>query len=195
MKKDNQLKEIQEYVYNIFHHDVTGHDFYHMKRVATTAKKIAIDEGADPFLCEASAWLHDIGDRKLFTNPTESIAEMNAFLATINISNDQIIEINDIISTVSFQKGLMPDSIEGKIVQDADRLDAIGAIGIARTFQFGGANNQVIHESESSNTSIQHFYDKLLKVKDLIHTASAKKTAEERHAFMEQFLKHFYSEW
>lgn len=195
VEKDSQLKEIRGYVYNIFQHDVTGHDFYHMKRVAMLAKEIAVKEQCDPFICEASAWLHDIGDRKLFINPTESIAEMNAFLASIYISDKQIKKINEVISTVSFQKGLMPSSIAGKIVQDADRLDAIGAIGIARVFQFGGANNQMIHESESSNTSIQHFYDKLLKIKDLIHTESARKIAEERHAFMERFLKQFYNEW
>ena len=195
MEKNNQLEAIRDYVFTFFHRDVTGHDFDHMKRVAIMAKKIAEDIEADLFICEAAAWLHDIGDRKLFTNPEEAITKMNIYLASISIEESNIKEINRIIETVSYQKGLIPDSIEGKIVQDADRLDAIGAIGIARTFQFGGANKQMIYQPGQSNTSIEHFYDKLLNIKDLMHTDYAKEIAEERHTFMETFLKQFYHEW
>lgn len=195
MEKDKQLEEIQKYVHTIFELEVTGHDFEHMKRVAEIARKIAIDVGIDPFLCEAAAWLHDIGDRKLFPDPEGALAEMHEFLTSIHFTSQEIDEINQIITTVSFKKGVVPASIEGKIVQDADRIDALGAIGIARTFQYGGANNQLIYQKGNSNTSIAHFYDKLLKIKDLIHTDYAKKIAEERHAFMENFLKQFYKEW
>ena len=195
MEKNNQLEAIRDYVFTFFHRDVTGHDFDHMKRVAIMAKKIAEDIDADSFICEAAAWLHDIGDRKLFSNPEEAIKKMNIFLASISIEERQINEINRIIETVSYQKGLIPDSMEGQIVQDADRLDAIGAIGIARTFQFGGANEQMIYQPGQSNTSIEHFYDKLLNIKNLMHTDYAKEIAEERHMFMEAFLKQFYHEW
>ena len=195
MKKNNQLRAVRDYVFTIFHHDVTGHDFDHMKRVAIMAKKIAEDVDADHFICEAAAWLHDIGDRKLFSNPEQAITKMNIYLASISIEESQINEINHIIETVSYQKGLMPDSIEGKIVQDADRLDAIGAIGIARTFQFGGANKQMIYQPGQSNTSIEHFYDKLLHITKLMHTDYAKEIAEERHAFMDKFLEQFFREW
>ena len=195
MIKDKQLTAIKEYVRKIFEYDATGHDYEHMKRVAVMANKIAINEGTDPFLCEAAAWLHDIGDRKLFSNPDQAITEMNKFLTSIHFTEVQKAEINQIITTVSFQKGLVPASIEGKIVQDADRIDALGAIGIARTFQYGGANNQLIFQQGNSSTSIQHFYDKLLKIKDMMHTAYAKKVAEERHLFMENFLLQFYKEW
>lgn len=195
MEKDKQLEEIQKYVHTIFELDTTGHDFEHMKRVAGIARKIAIDVGIDPFLCEAAAWLHDIGDRKLFPEPKGALAEMNEFLTSIHFTSQEIDEINQIITTVSFKKGLAPASIEGKIVQDADRIDALGAIGIARTFQYGGANNQLIYQKGSNNTSIAHFYDKLLKIKDLMHTDYAKKIAKERHIFMEKFLEQFYKEW
>lgn len=195
MLMDKQFEAIRNYVHRIFAEDATGHDYEHMKRVAGMAREIAIHEGIDPFLCEVAAWLHDIGDRKLFTNPELATAEMNELLTSIHFSKQQIDEINQIISTVSFQKGLIPVSIEGKIVQDADRIDALGAIGIARTFQYGGANNQPIYQKGNRSTSVQHFYDKLLKIKDLMHTNYAKRLAAERHAFMENFLEQFYKEW
>lgn len=195
MKKEKQMKAIQNYVYRKFAQDSTGHDYDHMKRVAGTARKIAIHEGIDPFLCEAAAWLHDIGDRKLFSDPEQAIIEMNELLTLIHFTKQEIAEINQIITTVSFQKGEIPASIEGKIVQDADRIDALGAIGIARTFQFGGASNQLIYQKGNSSTSIQHFYDKLLKIKKRMHTNYAKELAAERHAFMKKFLEQFFKEW
>lgn len=190
-----QLEAIQEYVFTCFQGDATGHDFNHMKRVAMMARNIAISSHANPFTCEVAGWLHDIGDRKLFSNPDDAIVQMNEFLISISFEREQVNDINNIINMISFQKGKVPRSLEGKIVQDADRLDAIGAIGIARTFQYGGAHNQMIYNKEQDNTSIQHFYDKLLKIKDKLHTEEAKRIAEERHEFMEKFLNQFYREW
>ena len=195
MKQEAQLKEVRRYIRSVFQYDTTGHDFEHMRRVAQIAKKIAIEEGADPFICELAGWLHDIGDHKLFTDPAQEVNKMNACLTSIDITEKQRKQLHDIIHTVSFSKGLIPETKEGKIAQDADRLDAIGAIGIARTFQFGGAHNQLIYHEKQQQTSIGHFYDKLLKIKDLIQTATAKEIATERHLFMEKFLEQFYKEW
>ncbi|WP_339228014.1 HD domain-containing protein [Oceanobacillus sp. FSL K6-2867] len=196
MQKEEQLKHIRDYVYTLFRDDETGHDYYHMERVARIAKMIAEVEQANEFLCEAAAWLHDVGDEKLFQNPKDSIKRTNAFLASILLKETDINTINHIISGVSYSKGVVvPDTLEGRIVQDADRLDAIGAIGIARTFAYGGANQQLMYHPTKKATSIQHFDDKLLKLKDFMHTKSAKELAIERHRFMESFLKQFYEEW
>ncbi|PAV29453.1 metal-dependent phosphohydrolase [Virgibacillus profundi] len=195
MGKEIILKKIEEYVFNYFHNDSSGHDFYHMKRVAELAKTIAVKENADTFICVAAAWVHDIGDSKLFSNPIQAIKEMNTYLESIHLSRTEIIQINDAIKAVSFSKGDVPNTFEGKIVQDADRIDAIGAVGIARTFAYGGTKGQPIYHPDITKNSIQHFYDKLLKLKDLMNTASAKEMAEERHRFMEIFLDQFNKEW
>jgi len=193
--KKNQLAEIKSYVFQLFNNDATGHDFYHMERVSKLAIQIAREEHADIFLCEAAAWLHDVGDSKLFSDQEQARNEMNVFLTTISMSAAQISTINQIIDRVSFRKGLTPETIEGKIVQDADRLDAIGAIGIARTFAYGGTRDQLIYHPTDGNTSIQHFYDKLLKLKNGMNTETAKRIATERHAFMQNYLNQFYKEW
>lgn len=195
MIRDEQIIAIKQYVKQLFELDVTGHDFYHMKRVANTAKSIAESENANIFLCEAAAWLHDVGDHKLFQQPKRVMKEMNLFLKTISISDDEVEKINAIIQNISFSKGNIPETLEGKIVQDADRLDAIGAVGIARTFAYGGANGQLIYSEVYQDTSIQHFYDKLLRLKDKMNTERAKQLATERHQFMEQFLEQFHKEW
>lgn len=195
MKKEIQMQKIRNYVFDRFHDDATGHDFQHMKRVAETAKYIASEENSNPFICEAAAWLHDIGDSKLFANPEQAIEEMYSFLKSLFIAGEEITQIRDAIKDVSFSKGNVPTTLEGKIVQDADRIDAIGAIGIARTFAYGGAKGQPIYHEENDNNSIQHFYDKLLKIKDLLHTSAARKLAENRHSFMEKYLDQFYKEW
>ncbi|MRH42461.1 HD domain-containing protein [Aquibacillus halophilus] len=195
---DNQTKmtQIEEYVFNLFKDDETGHDYFHMKRVASMAKKIAKMESADAFIAESAAWLHDIGDKKLFNKPEDAIDDMYLFLRNINFSGSEIKQIDNIIRYISFSAGhKKPLTIEGQIVQDADRLDAIGAIGIARTFAYGASNQQLIYSDDSDSTSIQHFHDKLLLLKDLMNTNTGKLIAKERHQFMESFLKQFYSEW
>ncbi|MDY0408274.1 hypothetical protein RWD45_06485 [Virgibacillus soli] len=123
--------------------------------------------------------------------------ELQQFLRTLSFTSIEINTILSIIDSVSFTKGKrIPDTLEGKIVQDADRLDAIGAIGIARTFAYGGAKGQRLYDSnETNNSSLRHFSDKLLKLRDVMHTRSARGIAEQRHAFMENYLKQFLSEW
>ncbi|MFC4022989.1 HD domain-containing protein [Oceanobacillus longus] len=195
MKKDKQLAAIRDYAFQLFNADVTGHDFFHMERVVNLVEQIAREENADRFICEAAAWLHDVGDKKLFKNPAQATENMHLFLDSISMEEAHITVIDTIINSISYSKGRIPETLEGKVVQDADRLDAIGAIGIARTFAYGGANHQMIHQPGVTFTSIQHFYDKLLKLKDLMHTETAKNIAAERHQFMEKFLEQFNKEW
>ncbi|WP_010094571.1 HD domain-containing protein [Ornithinibacillus scapharcae] len=191
-----QLKEISAYCHELFSKDSSGHDYYHLKRVAKLAGKFALQEKANYFISVAGAWLHDVGDVKLFEHPDQAISDMKVFLTSIDIPNNQIDEILTSIDVISYSKGKIPQSIEGKIIQDADRIDAIGAIGIARTFAYGGAKGQLMyHDEYKSGTSVQHFYDKILKLKDTLHTESAKKLAEERHRFVESFLDQFLEEW
>lgn len=190
------MKAVKKYVKQLFSNDVTGHDYHHMKRVANVAREIAKQENANEFICELGGWLHDVGDYKLFADPKKAIDQMEQFLRSIKLTNKEIQLVDRAIQDVSFSKGKIPITLEGKIVQDADRLDAIGAIGIARTFAYGGANNQLIyHDNQNKNTSIQHFYDKLLIIKDQLNTDYAKKIASERHQFMKLFLEQFYKEW
>ncbi|SEA63481.1 uncharacterized protein SAMN05421743_106180 [Thalassobacillus cyri] len=195
MNESNVIEKIECYVKELFEDDVTGHDYFHMRRVARQARELAEQEGADSFLAEAAGWLHDIGDAKLFNDPTHAKKVMNDYLKELNVPAGRIADIEAAIEDVSFSKGNVPDSLEGRIVQDADRLDAIGAIGIARTFAFGGAKGQLIYDEQQGRTSIQHFYDKLLKLKEKMNTNAAREIALERHEFMENYLRQFYREW
>ncbi|WP_082234040.1 HD domain-containing protein [Halobacillus massiliensis] len=193
MQKNKWLKEIRLYIQPFFKDDPTGHDYQHMKRVAHWSRFIAEAEGADPFTAEAAGWLHDIGDKKLFNDPKQALLEMYRFLESLEMETETIKEIRLAVKDVSFTKGTVPTTLEGKIVQDADRLDAIGAVGMARTFAFGGAKGQLIYGEEA--TSIQHFYDKLLHLASGMHTNYARKEAEKRHQFMLNYLEQFYREW
>ncbi|WP_047980081.1 HD domain-containing protein [Ornithinibacillus contaminans] len=196
MNERKQLEAVTSYCQDIFGNDATGHDFFHLQRVARLANQIAVEEDADVFICTAGAWLHDVGDHKLFRDPSGALHKMDLFLQSITLTNEQIQAIHQAIENISYSKGKIPDTIEGRIIQDADRIDALGAIGIARTFAYGGAKSRLIyHNEDKSETSIQHFYDKLLKLKDTLHTASAKQLAEERHQFMEAYLDQFFREW
>ena len=190
------LKSAQEFIKNQFTGETTGHDYFHIERVVNSAKRIAKEENADEFLVELAAWLHDVGDYKLHDGIDKSEELISDFLKELEIPNEIIQKIIEIVSQVSFSKGNATTSLEAKIVQDADRLDAIGAIGIARCFAYGGSKEREMWNPENPETStIQHFYDKLLKLKDLMHTSSAKKIAEERHRYLEEFLERFYEEW
>lgn len=196
MNKQEILTAAENYIKKGFSGETTGHDYYHIERVVKTARRIAQEENADLFLVELAAWMHDVGDYKLHEGMDKSEELISEFLFELNLPQETISQILEIISQVSFSKGNLSTSLEAKIVQDADRLDALGAIGIARTFAYGGSKKREIWNPENpEETSIQHFYDKLLKLKDLMNTNSAKKIAEERHQFLEEFLERFYEEW
>lgn len=191
-----------------------GHDWFHIQRVFNNALLIAKDEkGIDPLVIGLGALLHDIADYK-FHGGDETIGPKKAkeFLESIKVDKNTIKHVENIIKNVSFKGGNFKadfNSKELEIIQDADRLDAIGAVGIARCFSYGGFKNRPIYNPEvvpnlnmtkeeykTSNTpSINHFYEKLLLLKDKMNTKSAKKIAEKRHEFMEQYLKQFYAEW
>lgn len=196
MNKIKILKSAKEFIKTQFSGETTGHDYFHVERVVNTAKRLAKEENANEFLVELAAWLHDVGDAKLHDGIDKSEELITEFLSELEIPNETILSIVKIVSQVSFSKGNQPTSLEAKIVQDADRLDAIGAIGLARVFAYGGSKHREIWNPENPEmTTIQHFDDKLLKLKDLVHTQFAKEMAEERHVFLEEFLRRFYKEW
>ena len=196
MDKQKVLINTYAFVKKEFLGEGTGHDYFHLKRVVENALKIGKAENADLFLVELSAWLHDVGDYKLHDGVDRSEELVKEFLLTQNLSDELIHKVNEIISQVSFSKGNSVTSLEAKVVQDADRLDAIGAIGIARAFAFGGSRGRELwNPDQPESTTVQHFYDKLLKLKDLMNTETAKVIAEKRHRFLEEFLDQFYEEW
>lgn len=191
----------------------SGHDFYHIERVYKNAQLIAQTENCNLEVVQLAALLHDIADSK-FNNGDETVGPKTAqvFLATQNIEQATIHHVVKIIENISFKGGNFQrdfDSIELQIIQDADRLDAIGAIGIGRTFNYGGFKNNPMHipnldpklnmtkqeYKKNQGTTINHFYEKLLLLKDLMNTESGKKIAEQRHQFMLTFLEQFYAEW
>ncbi len=196
MQEKEIVQKALEFTKRKLGNEKTGHDFWHAYRVWRLAKFIAKKEGiAQTLEIELAAILHDIADRKTF-GEEKGMEMIRNFLRVNELSNEQIEKICEIISNISFSKGKVPESVEGKIVQDADRLDAIGAIGIARCFAYGGKNDRVIYDPENiKDTSIWHFYEKLLKLKDLMHTQTAKEIAEKRHNFMKLFLEEFFKEW
>ena len=191
----------------------SGHDWYHIERVWKNAKAIAQAEPVDLFVVELGALLHDIAEPK-FHGGDEDLGPKVAedFLTAQNVPADIVAHVKNIIRHISFKKTFDEDtwtSPELQVVQDADRLDAIGAIGIARTFMYGGHKNNQMHDPDvkpnlnmdkttykaGNTTVINHFYEKLLKLKDLMNTETGKQLAEERHQFMENFLTQFHAEW
>lgn len=190
-----------------------GHDWFHIERVWKLSQKIADTEGGNREVVELAALLHDIADPKFHDgDETLALKISEELMNSLNVSQEVVEQVLFIIKNISFKnRGEIPENppIELKIVQDADRLDAIGAIGIARTFNFGGFKNNLMYHPEippklnmskeeykkNEGTTINHFYEKLLLLKDLMNTDSAKKIADERHDFMLKFLEQFYKEW
>ena len=172
-----------KYIGDLFQDNTDGHDINHSLRVYNNAMNIAAAySSCDKMVVALAALLHDVDDHKLFHTVNNENARK--FLSSQDIEQEKIDLICNLINSVSFSKnrGNTPECIEGKIVQDADRLDAIGAIGIARTFAYGGKNGRTL------NLSVQHFYDKLLLLKYEMNTKEAKEIANNRHSFMEMFL-------
>ena len=186
---EERIHATKQYVKTLFADRADGHDVEHTLRVYTNAMRIAQAEGScDMEIVGLSALLHDADDDKLFQ--TENNANARTFLEEICIPQNQIDQICRVINAVSFSKnrGKHPETIESKIVQDADRLDAIGAVGIARTFSYGG------HKGRSLTDTVQHFHDKLLLLKDEMNTETAKQMAESRHQFLITFLNELEKE-
>lgn len=213
MNKKTVISKTKLFVQKSLQNDSSGHDWWHIYRVWKNAKVIARNEKSNLFIVELGALLHDIADWK-FHNGDFTVGTRMArnWLNLLKLDKKDIDSICEIIKNVSFKgagiKSKMK-TIEGRIVQDADRLDAIGAIGIARCFAYGGYSKTAIYDPEnkpkfhrtfeeyksSKSSSISHFYEKLLLLKDLMNTKTAKKIAQSRHKFMLKFLNQFYSEW
>ncbi|MFC1651625.1 HD domain-containing protein [Patescibacteria group bacterium] len=189
----------------------TGHDWYHFERVWKMAKFLQKKEGGDLFVIELAALLHDLDDWK-FSNSSDSKEKARKLLEENGVGEEVTQQVVQIIKQVSFKGEGENDevgSIETAIVQDADRLDVIGAIGIGRAFSFGGKINRPMYDPKIKpvknktfveykklhDTSINHFYEKLLVLKNRLKTKTAKKIAESRHKFVEDFLKQFLKEW
>ena len=193
--------------------DAAGHDWWHVYRVWKCARAIARQELADLYIVELAALLHDIADWK-FNNGDEQAGPNQAgeWLSANQVDETIIEAVKQIILNLSYKGANVqaaPLSLEGQIVQDADRLDAIGAVGIARAFAYGGAKGRAMHDpgvrpalhasfaayKSSTGSTINHFYEKLLLLKDRLNTDTARRMAERRHTFMERFLEEFYAEW
>lgn len=204
------LSATQEYVRQEFGQEGSGHDWWHIHRVHQMAVRLWKAEGGDRFIIEMAALLHDLDDWKLCSSIEQQKASQ--WLTKLQISPNKQNQILEIIEQVSFKGAGTPNiarSKEAQIVQDADRLDAIGAIGIARSFAYGGNKNRLIYHPESKpemhtdfssyqkskGPTINHFYEKLLLLKDQMNTSTARKIAENRHRFMELFLAQFFNEW
>lgn len=212
MDKELIVKQTINFVKNKLKQEGSGHDWYHIERVYNMSKYILKHENADDFVVEMTSLLHDIDDWKFSDDNKANTDTVEIFLKSVGVSNEYISKIINIIKTMSYKGGIVDstqETIEGMIVQDADRLDAIGAIGIARTFTYGGYKNNLIYDpnikpidftsldevKNKENTTINHFYEKLLKLKDLMNTRTAQKIAQKRHEFMVNFLNEFYYEW
>jgi uncharacterized protein len=216
MNRQEIIRKTESFVQDTLQGSEAGHDWSHIKRVVRNARSIAVGEKADPFVIELAALLHDIADSK-FHNGNEELGPERSerFLKGLDLPSELVDHVVSIVRNVSFKNELEPsredsfDSIELQVLKDADRLDAIGAIGVARAFHYGGHKNRAIYDpsikpaekqsKEQYKTSkaptINHFYEKLLLLKDKMNTRTGRKMAEERHAFMESFLDHFYREW
>ena len=192
MKENEELSLIEDaaaYVQELFRTNAGGHDADHTMRVYRNTLRIAENEpDCDVRIAALAALLHDADDHKLFN--TKNNANARAFLEAHQLTLQTIERICGVINSVSFKqnKGKAPDTPEGKVVQDADRLDAMGAIGVARTFAYGGEHGRSMAES------VQHFYDKLLHLKELMNTETGRQMAEQRHAFLEAFLREYFEE-
>ena len=212
MDKNLIIEKTKKFVKDKLYGEGSGHDWWHIERVYNMSKLLASSENTNNFIVEMTALLHDIDDWKFSKGSETNTYVTEEFLNSVNVDKEDRIKIIDIIKTMSFKGGVVDSTqktLEGMIVQDADRLDAIGAIGVARTFAYGGNKNRQMYDptikpiefnsleevKNVENHTINHFYEKLLKLKDLMNTETGKEIANRRHKFMEQFLDEFYYEW
>ncbi|MFJ8529013.1 HD domain-containing protein [Bacillus sp. NPDC094106] len=211
MIKQEQIQKTVTFVKNILEKDASGHDWYHIERVHKLAIALAKQEGGNLFVIEMAALLHDVADEKLNESEEAGMKKVSNWLEELSVPEEESKHILHIIANMSYKGGHggKIETLEGKIVQDADRLDALGAIGIARTFAYGGAKGRLMYDPnvptreamtkeeyrKSNDPSLNHFYEKLLKLKDLMNTDAAKREAEVRHRYMEEFIGQFMKEW
>ncbi|TWI53276.1 HD domain-containing protein [Halalkalibacter nanhaiisediminis] len=211
MKQTEMINKTKQWVKNQLLEEKTGHDWQHIRRVTKQAEEMAEVEGADKLVVTLAALTHDLIDDKVVESEEQGLQMVNQWFSEIGLSDTERNHIINIITSMSFKGGnnKAMTTLEGKIVQDADRLDALGAIGIARTFIYSGSKGQPMYDPALSvrdsmtleeyrngqSSAINHFYEKLLKLKDLMNTEEGKRIASVRHTFMEEFLEQFYDEW
>lgn len=207
MNQEEIIKKTREYIQSKMDGDGTGHDWWHIYRVCETAKEIGKKEKADLFVVELAALLHEIGDWK--TAEAGNYDFIQTWLSELGVDQQIIDHIENIVKNVSFRGinlGCQVDTLEGKVVQDADRLDAIGAIGIARCFTYGGSRGRVLYDpsvkpdpenyhKKVSEDSLSHFHEKLFLIKDLMNTSVGMDMAIERDKFLREFFDRFMDEW
>ncbi|KPB06585.1 HD domain-containing protein [Bacillus sp. CHD6a] len=205
------IHKVEEYVESLFNKDSTGHDWFHIQRVRRLALHIGKEENANLLMVEIIALLHDVLDDKMTENKDKAKHEIVELLSELPLTKIHIDEILYTIENIGFKggNGIVLDTLEGKVVQDADRLDALGAIGAARTFMYSGAKGRAMYDPQieartsmtyeqyrgEKSTAINHFYEKLFLLKDTLQTEEAKKIALERHEFMKKFVDQFMKEW
>lgn len=200
---------IQAFVKRELSQDHSGHNHQHAERVVRNARKIFQREGGDEKIILTAAWLHDCIDKKLFADIEGQIGKVRRFLEEQHFRPDEVEEVMYIIQNISYNKGENRPltSLNAMIVRDADRLDAIGAMGIIRTIEYGASQGRLFYDEENikreegrvgwnhpTGTSLSHFYDKLLKLESLMHTQTAKEMAKERTEFLKSFIEEFYHE-
>jgi len=209
--RERIVREAEAFAVAELSQDRTGHDAEHVRRVARMAARLAAEEGADADVCAVAAWLHDVADEKLNESKESGLRRVEEWLRRQPMAEQDQAHILEIIATMSYNAGANPPmrTLEGKVVQDADRLDAVGAIGIARTFVYAGWRGDLMYDPKlpprgsmtpeeyrrGPSTAINHFHEKLLQLKDRMNTATARRIAEDRHAYMERYLERFLREW
>lgn len=211
--QNNKIEAIRNYAKEKLGDDRSGHDFYHVERVAKIAAKLAEQEGvSDTLIIETASYLHDVIDDKIVADVDTEKESLKKFLKELDFSADNIQEVFEIIENISFsqeiEKGKADLTIAGQIVQDSDRIDALGAIGILRTAYYGGHTQSPLYDPNiqpqefkskqdyrKKSTVINHFYEKLFKLPATMNTQAGKMEAQRRKAFMENFLETFYAEW
>ena len=205
------IEKALAYVQAFFENEFSGHDYFHTLRVFRMASRIAAEENADLQTVQLAALLHDVDDRKLSPETCATKANAKRFLEENGVDADKIRQILTIIGQISYagKDSVVPSTLEGQCAQDADRLDAIGAIGIGRAFAYGGNHNRLMHHPDigpmadmskeeyyrHESTTLNHFYEKLFLLTDLMNTPTAKKIAADRHAYMQAFVAEFLDEW
>jgi len=206
------IEKARDFAKGHFGEDSSGHDWWHVHRVWSTSIALAKSEGANRTIVEIGALLHDVADWKLSEGGEEAGMKKIRALLEGEMESSEVDHVCEIVEGISYKGAGVSTpmtTLEGKVVQDADRLDAIGAVGIARAFAYGGNRNRLIHDPEkppvmhesfeaykkNKGASINHFYEKLLLLKDRMNTISGKKMADERHKFMESYLDQFFREW
>lgn len=203
------MEKIITFVKNELEKDYSGHNFQHIERVVQNAKTILQKEGGNTKIVLTASYLHDCVDEKLFVDTSFQWEKIEQLLELLSYSKEEINQVQEIITSISYHQGNQKElkTLEAKIVRDADRLDALGAIGIIRTIEYGNHKKRLFYEESnlekkngkiqfksSTNTTLSHFYDKLLKLEKLMHTKTAKTIAHRRTLFLKKFLNEFYDE-